>query len=196
MVYMITVTGIDFKIIHVAGQTAIFPHLESLGSAFMGIEKELFRLNELTFNEFFGEFPFLPWCALPNGAVDRQMENGKRRTTEAGAPLNELFGAFKHEVLPLNIRIDSKDLVSDAPSRWRLPGLPMTTSHLTYECAVSNPSERTPKQTRRPPEIKPRIEDVLHDVTAMKHAAPCLDEHVYVFTADAKDYFNQLTLAL
>ena len=30
----------------------------------------------------------------------------------------------------------------------------------------------------------------------MKHAAPCLDEHVYVFTADAKDYFNQLTLAL
>ena len=71
----------------------------------------------------------------------------------------------------------------------------MTTGHLTFECAASNPSGRTPKQTRCPPEIKPRIEDVLHDITIMKHAASCLDEHVYVFTADAKDYFNQLQLA-
>ena len=30
----------------------------------------------------------------------------------------------------------------------------------------------------------------------MEHAAPCLDEHVYVSTADAKDHFNQLALAL
>ena len=44
--------------------------------------------------------------------------------------------------------------------------------------------------------IKPRIEDVLHGVTVMKHAASCPDEHVYVFTANAKDYFNQLALAL
>ena len=195
MVYMITVTGIDFKISHVAGQTVIFPHLESLGSAFMGVEKELFRLNELSFNEFFGDFPFLPWCALPNGAVDRQKENRKRRTTEAGAPRNELFDNFRHEVLPLNRRIGSKDLVDDASSRWRLPGLPMTTGHLTYECAVNNPSGRTPKLIRWPPEIKPRVEDVLHDITVLKHAASCLGEHVYVFTADAKDYFNQLALA-
>ena len=30
----------------------------------------------------------------------------------------------------------------------------------------------------------------------MEHAVPCLDEHVYVFTVDAKDHFNQLALAL
>ena len=46
-----------------------------------------------------------------------------------------------------------------------------------------------------PPEVKPRIENALHDITIMKHAASCLDEHVYVFTSDAKDYFNQLQLA-
>ena len=52
------------------------------------------RLNELSFSEFFGEFPFLPWCALPNGSVDCQKEDRKRRTTEAGAPRNRLFDKY------------------------------------------------------------------------------------------------------
>ena len=197
MVYMITVTGVDFKVSHAAGQTVIFPHLESIVPAYNGVEDELRRLNGLTFNEFFDGFPFLPWCALGNGATARKKEIRMRRTTEGGGPRYYLADSSEIQVLSLNSRIGTKDLVPDAASRWCLPGLPTTTGHLTYDAAVRAHADSTRryKPTKWPPEVKPRVDDLLHDITVLKHAAFCLGEDVYVFTSDAKDYFNQLRLA-
>ena len=80
MVHMITVTGIDFKISQKAGQTVIFPHLESLGSVFLCVEKELLRLNELTFNDSSASSLFF------HGALSRMGRSVARRRTESAVP--------------------------------------------------------------------------------------------------------------
>ena len=194
MVYMITHTGVDFKISHVANQTVIFPHLESLAAGFCSVEKELRRLNKLGFNDFFESFPFLPWCALANGATARKLEERMRRTTEPGAPRNFLADKANDEVVALNKRIGAKDIVTQAG--YLFPNQPTTTGHLTHSAAVAAHSSAKPyKATRWPKEVKPRVEDFLHDLCVLKHAAAQLGEEVFVFTSDAKDFFNQLKLA-
>ena len=196
MVYMIAVTGVDFKVSFAAGQTVIYPHLESISAGYASVEKELLRLNGLGFNEFFASFPFVPWCALPNGATARRLEDRMRRTTECGAPRNFLADSSNDEVVPLNRRIGAKDIVPDAATRYQFPRLPTTTGHLTYSSAAhAHASSKPYKDTRWPKEVKPRVEDFLHDLCVLKHAASQLGEDVFVFTADAKDYFNQLKLA-
>ena len=196
MVYMIAVTGVDFKVSFAAGQTVIYPHLESISAGYASVEKELLRLNGLGFNEFFASFPFVPWCALPNGATARRLEDRMRRTTECGAPRNFLADSSNDEVVPLNRRIGAKDIVPDAATRYQFPRLPTTTGHLTYSSAAHAHAISKPyKDTRWPKEVKPRVEDFLHDLCVLKHAASQLGEDVFVFTADAKDYFNQLKLA-
>ena len=60
MVFMLTVTGVDFRICHKPGQTVIYPHLESLPAGYASVESELRRLSNLNFNAFFTSFPFLP----------------------------------------------------------------------------------------------------------------------------------------
>ena len=99
-------------------------------------------------------------------------------------------------MLSLNRRIGSKDIVPDADARYRFDGLPTTTGHLTYGAArAAHVSAKPFKATRWPKEVKPRVDDFLHDLVVLKHAASQLGEEVFVFTADAKDYFNQLQLA-
>jgi len=43
--------------------------------------------------------------------------------------------------------------------------------------------------------VKVRNEDQLHNMTVLGHAGPVLGQPMFVLTADAKDFFNQLRLA-
>ena len=50
--------------------------------------------------------------------------------------------------------------------------------------------------TRWAPEVKVRIEDQLHNTAVLKHASAVYGEPLFILTADAKDFFNQLMLAV
>ena len=199
MVSMICRTGVDFLVDAGARQLAVFPHLVSLPEGFTSVESELLRLNKLKFNEFCSSFPFVPLQALPQGSTSRVHEpTRKRRTTEAGAPRKKrgkwTADADDRDVLPLNDDIGTKTLVADPP--WRLPGLPTTTGFLSYDEAVAAHSTApAPRNTRWAPEIKVRLEDQLHNTAVLKYASTVYGEPVFVLTADAKDFFNQLMLA-
>ena len=196
MVAMITRTGVDFKIDATARQLAVFPHLVSLPRGFSSVERELRRLNGLGFNEFCANFPFVPFSGLPQGSVKRKLEDRDRRTTEGYAPRNPRYDRDGEPVVPLNAAIGAKDRV-EAPS-WRLPGLATTTGHVTYDAALEAHASADRKQhppTRWPPEVKVRNEDQLHNMAVLGHAGSVLGQPVFVLTADAKDFFNQLRLA-
>ena len=195
MVAMITRTGVDFMIDASAEQLVIFPHLVSLPRAFSRVEKELRRLHSLSFNEFVACFPFVPWTALPQGSVPRKYEPGRdRRTTECGAPRNPKQDRDGNFLIPLNTLIGTKDVVDDPC--WRLPNAPTTTGFVTYAGAVeASAAAPRHKPTKWPPEVKVRVEDLLHDEVVLKHAGLVYDEPLYAFTADAADFFNQLRLA-
>jgi hypothetical protein len=49
--------------------------------------------------------------------------------------------------------------------------------------------------SRRPPEIKPTLSMVMRDLSILLTAARRLEEPLYIFGDDAKDYFNQLAIA-
>jgi hypothetical protein len=130
----------------------------SLPAGFASAQKELSRLIRLTFNEFCGSFPFVPFQSLPQGATRRKYEDRDRRTTEGGAPRNETVDIDGNRVFPLYVSIGAKDVV-EQPT-WRLPGLPTTTGFLTYDEAVAaHASKPAPASTRWAPELKARVED-------------------------------------
>ena len=195
MVPMVTRTGIDFLIDATDRQLVVFPHLVSLPSGFASVQKELNRLNGLKFNEFCSSFPFVPHQSLPQGATRRKYEDRDRRTTEGGAPRNDTVDADGNLVFPLNVAIGAKDIVGQ--TTWRLPNLPTTTGYLTYDEAVeAHASKPPPATTRWAPEVKVRVEDQLHNTAVLKYAAAVYEEPLFILTADAKDFFNQLMLAV
>ena len=196
MTVMITRAGIAFLIDATNRQLVVFPHLVSLPTGFASVQKELNILNGLTFNEFCGMFPFVPFQSLPQGATRRKYEDLDRRTTEGGAPRNEKTADVDgNRVFPLNVSIGAKDIVGQ--TTWRLPGLPTTTGFLIYDEAVAaHASKPAPESTRWAPEVKVRVDDQLHNTAVLKHASAVYGEPLFVLTADAKDFFNQLILAV
>ena len=71
------------------------------------------------------------------------------------------------------------------------------TSFLTYDEAVTaRASKPAPESTRWAPEVKVRVEDQLHNTAVLKHVSAVYGEPLFILTADAKDFFNQLMLAV
>ena len=51
------------------------------------------------------------------------------------------------------------------------------------------------QRTKWPKEEKPKLEALMHDLAVLRRGAEMLNEPIYVFGDDAKDYFNQLAMA-
>lgn len=66
-------------------QIVLVPHLTSLPMGFASVEKEIRRLQKLTWYDFFLDLPFLPMYINGQGAVARKLEPDRfRRSTEGG----------------------------------------------------------------------------------------------------------------
>ena len=170
-------------------QTVLVPHLISLPMGFTSVRNELYRLQTLGWYKFFDHLPFWPIYVNGQGATSRKMEDRYRRTTECGGPRRPTFDGGKLRALSLNEASSVRHMPAWYKFRHDAPW-----QKYLRERALHEPLEwGTPSQ--RPPEIKPTLKAVMRDLSILLAAARHLDEPIYVFGDDAKDYFNQLAIA-
>ena len=170
-------------------QTVLVPHLISLPKGFTSVRNELYRLQTLGWYHFFDNMPFWPIYVNGQGATARKMETRYRRTTECGGPRRPTFDGSGLRALSINEAAGIRHVPAWYRHRHDPPWLRyMQERELTDPLEWGMPS-------RRPKEVKPTLAMVMRDLSILLAAARHLEEPLYIFGDDAKDYFNQLAIA-
>ena len=183
------VDGVRFEA-DVELHAVLIPHLLSLAKGFESVRKELLRMESLGWYKFFAGIPFWPIYLNGQGSTPRKLEPDRwRRTTEGGGPRKEVFDEEGLRAWSLN----------DAAAAYHTPRYYQEDASL-LAWAQQVLSERgldaggiLPRKW--PKELKPTPSDVMRDLSILKAAAHALQEPVYLFGDDAKDYFSQLAMA-
>lgn len=150
----------------------------SLPKGFASVQKELRRLGDEGWYEFYPALPFWPFYANAQGAMPRKLDQRWRRTTEGGGPRRTTFDSAGVRVWSLN----------DASKTYHMPQhfaddtrpemlrylhsrqLPPTEDQLTQ--LAFNRHSKWPRQRM------PDVSHVMRDLAVLKHAAHLLGEPV------------------
>jgi hypothetical protein len=170
-------------------QTVLVPHLISLPKGFASVRNELYRLQTLGWYRFFDSLPFWPIYLNGQGATSRKLEERYRRTTECGGPRKPTFDSSGLRALSINEAAQVRHM----PAWFQFRHDPPWLKYLE-ERALDRPLEWG-MPSNRPREVKPTLAAVMRDLSILLAAARQLEEPLYVFGDDAKDYFNQLAMA-
>lgn len=178
-------------------QTVLVPHLMSLAKGFPSVVKELKRMSapDLQWYTTHADFPFWPMYSLGEGCVPRKLECRWRRCEEGGGPRHETFDSDGVRALSLNeasrIYHFPQHYATDTRTAWlhylqrrRLPADPERVA-----AAVANRGTKWHRQHM------PRLAHAMRALLVLKRAAFLMQEPVYLFGDDVKDYFNHLVHA-
>jgi hypothetical protein len=155
--------------------TVLVPHLTSLPLGFASVEKELQRLHEKGWYDFFNAFPFWPMYLNGQGATARKLEPDRfRRTTEGGGPRHPVVD--ESGILALSINSAShiphmpQYFVSDKRPKFldwlRARGLPRDLEAEPLGTRLNEqPTSKWPK------EVKPTLQQLMRDLAVLRRAA-------------------------
>ena len=163
------VNGVQFQA-NLPLQIVLLPHLVSLPLGFSSVEKEIVKFLENSWYQRTDGLPFLPIRSMGQGAASRKSEPLKfRRTTDGGGPRRPIFDRQGVQAVSFNDAIGLHDL------------------SLGDEAARSGAATKWPAS-----EVKPRIEDLMHDSAVLRHAGSTVFREPLVgFTDDFARYFTQ-----
>jgi hypothetical protein len=165
------------------------PHLTSLRDGVASVEKELRRLDVAGYHTVHSALPFAPTRFMSQGSTSRKLEpDRKRRTTDGGCPRDVVFDEDGNQCVSINEAIGLKSTTAEAAAYDAARGhVPDDSSG-----AVGDAASMKWKQA----EIKPRVEDKMYDDTVLRAAArQAFHQHLYGFSDDFKDYYQQMALA-
>ena len=180
--------------------SVFIPHLVSLPAGYASVSKELRRLHKLDWYDFFPDLPWWPlYCNGRGSTVKKHSfdDDGlriRRPTTEGGGPRYDVFDESGLRALSINEashihhmpRHFAEDTRPEMVEWLRSRGLPPSDVEVG---ALLSAGSKWPK------EVKPYLENVMHDLAILRRAAAILGEPIFVFTDDIKDFFNQLAIA-
>ena len=171
-------------------QAVFVPHLISLPKGFASVRKELYRQENLGWYKFFDHVPFWPIYFNGQGAAARKLEVRYRRTTECGGPRKPTCDETGLQALSIN----EASAINHFPRHFhdRLDD-PVWRDWLRAKDLL-DPSLRE-LASRWPHEDKPTLTQVMVDLSVLLGAARLLEEPIYIFGDDAKDYFSQLAIS-
>lgn len=174
-------------------QTVLIPHLASLPLGFSSVEKELRRLHAKGWYDFFADFPFWPMYLNGQGATARKLEPDRfRRTTEGGGPRQATYDLSGLRALSIN----EASRIHHIPQHHANDDRPEMLAWLRARgLRPPPPALEEGERSKWPRERKPQLSAVMRDIAVLRRAALVLDEPIYIFGDDAKDYFNQLAMA-
>lgn len=174
-------------------QSVFIPHLASLPLGFASVEKELRRLHGKGWYDFFPDLPFWPIYLNGQGATARKLEPDRfRRTTEGGGPRHPTYDESGFRALSLN----EASHIHHVSRHFSNDPRPEMTAWLRARGLLPAPTDgQRSEKSKWPRERKPQLSAVMRDMAILRRAAHLLNEPIYVFGDDAKDYFNQLTMA-
>jgi hypothetical protein len=153
-------------------------HLASLPQGFLSVDSELSQHVARGWYDLFSFIPYAPCRFMPQGSAPKQGVTTKfRRTTDGGCPRcnqpNSCADAAGVLAISLNTAIGLHSLTQS-------------------ECFSHGEAAAIPKWLAK--EIKPKAQDVAHDMTILRQAGLVFNEDVYGFSDDFANYFNQFAL--
>ena len=145
------VNGVQFRA-HMPLQIVMLPHLVSLPLGFASVDKEVTDFLERGWYQRTLGLPFLPLRAMGQGAAARKSDPSRfRRTTDGGGPRKPACDRVGIPAVSFNDAIGLHDTVTPSDAEF-------------------DASHGTPRSPKWPaPEIKPRIEDLMHDIAILRH---------------------------
>ena len=156
-------------------QIVLLPHLVSLPLGFTSVDKEINTFVEHGWYQRTIGLPFVPIRAMGKGAAARKSDPSRfRRTTDGGGPRQPVFDGQGVQAVSFNDAI----------------GLRGTRPLSGAEDGAVHGDPFPPKWPAS--EVKPRIEDLMHDAAVLRHAAlTVFHEPLVGFTDDFARYFTQ-----
>ena len=177
-------------------QGVFIPHLTSLPKGFASVHKEFKRLHAepLSWYGFHANLPFFPAYYNARGATPRKLEDRWRGTVEGGGPRKPTWDSSGLRVLSLNeaskaYHVPQHFLMDTRPQMrdWLLGrGLPATAEQ---QAELLLPWRRGTKWERQ---VMPTLHMLMRDLVVLRRAAYLLDEPIYLFGDDIKDFFNHM----
>ena len=178
--------------------TILCPHLIDLPPGYHQCDKEIQRRAKEGYCEILDEQPFSPWRSIMQGSVARTHEPLRpRMKADAGAPRNQpkpgRFVRLANPIVSLNEAIAGK---SELPGDYRFDNDTLITTGCLGADSVNpvRPSKR--RNTKLPPEIKPWLIDIMHDVCVLRRGCEVFGLKLVVLADDFADMFNQFKLAI
>ena len=172
-------------------QSVFIPHLLSIAKGFRSVAKEIRRLQQLGWYDFFDDIPFWPMYFNGQGSIARKLEPDRyRRTTDASAPYDPLLDSTGLAALSIN----TASHIFHMPQHFLADRRPEFLDWLQSRSLPFIGPVR-PSRSKWHKEVKPSLEGVMATFAILRHAAALLGEPLYLFCDDAKDYFNQLAMA-
>ena len=153
-------------------------HLASLPQGFLSVDSELSQHIARGWYDLFSFIPYAPCRFMPQGSAPKQGATTKfRRTTDGGCPRcnhpTSCADAAGVTAISLNTAIGlHSSTQSDRFSDGEAAAIPKWLAH----------------------EIKPKAQDVAHDMTILRQASLVFNEDVFGFSDDFANYFNQFAL--
>ena len=178
-------------------QSLFARHLTSLPKGFKAVGKELRRLKQKGWYDFTPHIPFWPIYCNAQGSTARKLEPDRdRRTTEGGAPRNDMWDSSGLKVISIN----------DASRLYHLPQHYLTDTRPEFLSWLES------KQLPPSPEVvaalklthgskwglqaMPNIRTVSHNLAILRCAAARLLMPLFLFGNDVADFFNHLVNAV
>lgn len=174
-------------------QSLFVRHLISLPKGFKAVGKELRRLKKQGWYDFTPHIPFWPLYFNAQGSQARKLEPDRdRRTTEGGAPRDEMWDKSGLKVISINDASRTYHLPQHYATDLRPEFLAwMQSRHLppTPEDLAALESNRGTKWGQQ---YMPNLRTLASNLAVLKAAAVRLQMPLYIFGNDIKDFFNHL----
>ena len=175
-------------------QSVFVPHLVSLPKGYKAVGKELRRMRGLGWYDFFPDFPFWPMYLNAQGSTARKLELDRdRRTTEGGGPRMPTFDLSGLAAISINAASFMYHMPQHFVTDTRPEMLAWLEARGLPPPSAADELRRTVSKWHK--ELKPDLAKLMRDLAILKRAGRLLDQPVYGFGDDAKDYFNQLAMA-
>ena len=185
---------IDTGVIYMADvemQSLFAKHLISLPKGFKAVAKELRRLRAKGWYDFTPHVPFWPIYFNAQGSTARKLEPDRdRRTTEGGAPRNDLWDRSGLKVISINEASRTYHVPQHYLSDTRPEFLAwMRGRHLppTSEDVAALELTRGSKWGLQ---FMPDLRTLQQNLAVLRAAAHHLGRPLYLFGNDIKDFFN------
>ena len=174
-------------------QSLFVRHLTSLPKGFTAVSKELRRLQQKGWYDFTPHIPFWPIYFNAQGSQARKYEPDRdRRTTEGGAPRNDMWDSSGLKVISIN---DASRLYH-VPQHYLADTRPEFLSWLASRHLPPTPEEVASLQLTHGSkwglQHMPNIRSVSHNLAILRCAAARLLRPLYLFGNDIADFFNHL----
>ena len=174
-------------------QAVFVPHLVSLPKGFRAVAKELRRLHDKGWYDFFPIIPLFPLYCNAQGSTARKLEPDRdRRTTEGGGPRKDIWDRTGLKAISINLASSTfhmprhyyDDVRPEFQAWLRSRGLPATADQIAQLAAGH--IKKWGQQ------VMPTLKQLARNLLPLRRVARLLGMPLYLFGDDIKDFFNHL----